>query len=168
MKKIDYFKITQITKKNGIVFPNISQKQYWENKYDILCCFTTESCENLQFLPFYSHPAWLLSEDMFAIAYEYQIGQTFKSCLFGEKSTKFQRIFYAFRPFQLECLHETTEKLPDGRLKNLVLDRQLIGPNKIFQPMNLLESYLIIDLEILEKLLSSGIYPIDWEPVACV
>lgn len=150
------------------VLPTVPQKEFWDNDYDVMTCQTLKDCRNLSFLPFYSRPAWLLSKEMYNIAHHYQLGQVFKPCLMGQKGTKHQRIYYAMQPLELDCLDETTEYASTRILKKMVLNTKKIGVNKLFHPRGILEPFLVADMEMLEKFLCAGIYPIAYEEVECV
>lgn len=165
---MNYFVIKQPENAMFIIAPNISQKEFWSTTNEIVFCLTENKCDRLMFLPLYTYPAWLLSESAYLIISRYQINQKFKPCILGEKGTHNQDMYYAFQSYELDCLHESSQFFPDKTIKKMILNTTKIGNHKIFQPQGILERYLVVDLEILEKLLCAGIYPIEWEKVDCV
>ncbi len=150
-----------------ISLPSINP-QYWESENNINLEFSAEAALSNQYSPIYIGNPTLINKAAFEIIQKYQVDQFFKYCILIEKTTEIQKTYFWFQPFKIDCLHEKTKRHPDQTIKHLVLDKNKIGHHKIFRPENTLEPYLIIDLEILEKLLCAGVYPIEWEQVECI
>ena len=109
-------------------------------------------------LPFMEHPAFIISKELKSLFDAYQEHSLFFP--FFTKDIEGEGLpYYVFRPFILDCLSEETAFLPNKGVKKLVLNREKIGFNKVFQVGGLLGRYLIVDLEILELMLYNGIYP---------
>jgi len=141
---------------------------YWGTRENKRIEVKTKKSLSGQYLPIYIGKQILINVDAYNVIRKYQMGQQFMYCAFLEQTTGIQRIYLWFNPFKLDCLHETTQRHPDRTIKKMVLDREKIGFHKVFLPEDIFEPYLIVDLEILEKLLCAGVYPIEWEEVECV
>lgn len=116
-------------------------------------------------LSFLQKPFWLVSQGIFNIFRQYQVGAKARLLIMKNKESQDFNTFYFYKPYQLNCLHQDTEFYPNNTLKRLVLSEKLISSNKIFSVNQILEKYLIIDLEIAELLYSSGIFDFKLEKV---
>ena len=168
---MDYYLLKQYDKMSDLIIPSISAtkvKTIWENKEISDFVFTNQNSKATNYLPFYNKPTWLVSQDTQNILDKYQIEQEFKTCLLGQVGTLIQEIFFCMKPYFLDCLDITTEFYHTGTLKHIVLNKSKIKYNKVFAIANILENYLVVDYEILEKLLCAGVYPIIYEKLECV
>jgi len=115
-------------------------------------------------LPFMERPVFVISKELKALFAAYQEGSEFYP--FFTKDIDGKGLpYYVFRPLVLDCLAEETEFLPNKEIKKIVLDQGKVGSHKVFQIGGVLGRYLIVDLEILELMLYSGIYPFLYTPV---
>lgn len=165
---MNYYILKQDDSSSNIIEPRVDQEEVWTSDKNVIFCFIENLNESSIFLEFYSRNVFLLSKAGYYIARDYQIGQSFKPYILGNFDTRRQVMYYCLKPCRIECLDDKTEFYSTGQLKKLVLNRELIGANKIFSTYGILENYLIVDFEILEKLLCAGIYPIQYQKVDCV
>lgn len=61
---------------------------------------------------------------------------------------------------ELDCVSPKTSFNPDGTLKELILDKDIIKYKKIFKISGIFESILIVNLDLAEKMLNSDLYGI--------
>lgn len=162
---MSYYILKSCTTPSNTIKPIYTTADIWSNIKEIKFDLKKQSGF---YLPFYHMNAWLFSAEAYHIIKNYQFGQQFKPYILGEYLPDKQKIYYCLKPFELDCLHNTTKKDSSNRLIHLVLDQTKIGHHKIFHPTNILEPYLIVEIEILEKLLCAGIYPFEWEEVVCI
>jgi len=143
---------------NASVLTNIESQQY-------VYCKSVEPQSMIGYvtLPFMTRPTFIISKELKELFSAYQEGSEFFPFFTKDVAGK-GLPYYVFRPLILDCLSDETEIIAGRSVKKLVLDQSKIGHNKIFQVGGLLERFLIVDLEILELMLYSGIHPFLFMP----
>lgn len=168
---MSYYLLKQCNQISDIILPGKGAGKVWEEDSSTVLHLSTNRKDQKRLLPFYSptfsRPVWFISRDAYVLLKKYQIGQTFRPCVLGNAMTMQQHIYYAFAPFELDCLSSSTLFSSSGEVKKLVLQEDKIGCHKVFTIAGILENLLVVDFEMLEKLLCAGVYPIEYSELAC-
>ena len=163
---MQYFRIQQDNRDSSHPkFADPSILTQIESQKHVYCkCIKQTSAIGNVTLPFMDRPVFILSKELKSIFSAYQEGSKFFP--FFTKDIDGKGLpYYVFRPLILSCLSKEAEFTSGNRdVKKLILDQCKIGSHKIFQVGGLKERYLIVDLEILELMLYSAIYPFLFTP----
>ncbi len=90
-------------------------------------------------------------------------------CYFAKQLEIKKSLLYWFLYLkQLDCLHETCVKNPNGSIGKLVLDRHKIMGQDIFRIQGILENKIIISLPVAESILRRRLYGIGFEKVEVI
>lgn len=83
----------------------------------------------------------------------------------GEKDNHESHLYWLpyFEP--MPCLHKSTEWYPDGSIKQMVLDQNLLPMEPIFRVGGILEYRVIVELSVAESILRRSPYGIELTPV---
>jgi len=163
---MEYFHIQQDHRVSGHPkFANPSILTHIESHQHVYCeSVKQQSTLGDVTLPFIDHPVFIISKELKSLFSEYQEGAGFFP--FFTKGIDGKGVpYYVFRPLILDCLSKEAA-LSSGKrdVKKLLLDRDKIGSHKVFQVGGILARYLIVDLEILEIMLYSGVQPFVFSP----
>lgn len=83
----------------------------------------------------------------------------------GEKDNQESHLYWLpyFEP--MKCLHKSTERYPDGSIKNIILDQDFIPETPLFRVGGILEHRIIVEISVAESILRRSPYGIDITPV---
>jgi hypothetical protein len=167
---MEYYRITQIDNWENVIRPEIlSISEIWEKSEAIfLPGISDTSDELLTFLPFYESNVFLISEPVKLIWERYQKGGRYRPCAFG--SVKQRRILpYSFMmPRILEGIHSDTRYYPNGDIKELYLDREVIGAHRVFGIRSIRHIWLIVSADVLEEMMRENLTGYHWTEVNVV
>ena len=114
-----------------------------------------------------SEPSFLICDELKKLFELYVPGLRAKMIqLFaGEKDSHESYLYWLpyFPP--VDCLHEDTERYPDGSVKNIVLDRSKIQKMTIFRVGGIPEYRIVVELSVAESILRRCPYGVDLVPV---
>lgn len=164
---MEYHRITQKRNVRDILRPGFpSATQIWSGENPIFIPGTVEKAgEEPVFLPFYEGTSFLVSAPVKDIWQEYQRGGRYRPCALG--SIEHKTVFpYSFvMPRMLDCLHPDTLYYKNGTIQKPVLDREVIGQNKVFGIGIMHSVMLFISDDVLEEMMRKDITGFNWETV---
>jgi hypothetical protein len=166
--QLEYFRIQQDHRVSGYPkFADPSILTHIEPHQHVYCeSVKQQSTLGNVTLPFMDRPVFIISKELKSLFSAYQEGAEFFP--FFTKDVDGKGLpYYVFHPLILNCLSEEAEYLSGKRdVKKLLLDRNKIRSNKVFQVGGIITRYLIVDLEILELMLYNGIFPFLFMPAS--
>lgn len=114
-----------------------------------------------------AHPSFLICDDLKSLLqlYNPQLQAKAIQLFAGEMESKENYLYWLPYIETVGCLHDSTEKYPNGMLKQLVLDNKLLPHASIFRPDGLLEDIVVISLPLAESILRRCFYGIHLDPV---
>ena len=65
----------------------------------------------------------------------------------------------------MNCLHKSTERYPDGSVKQIVLDNAALPREPIFRIGGMREYRIVVELSVAESILRRSPYGVDLTPV---
>lgn len=164
---MNYFQIKQDQRSLNPIIPQVPDPaDIW--KSDKPAFFRVKDQEvsaDLDFLPFIERPIYIISDSMKHVLDMYQSKMLFKPCAIGSIRQRRIEVYWLMQPRILDCLDASSVFHPDGTMKEMVLSRNKIGFNKVFQVDHVRGQYLIVDTEVLERLLREGVHALQWIPI---
>jgi len=109
--------------------------------------------EKIHFLPFIERPMFMVTEKTRGVFDIYQANIEYKPFGLGDLNARSLMVYFFMRPPKNDCLSDKTEFYSNRDAKNLVLDANKIGYDKVFQINELRANYLIVALDVVEALL---------------
>lgn len=139
----------------------------WFDKLDraIVTYFSAEAHEEIPSV--LTDPFFLVSDELkhlFAL-YIPNLQAKMIQLFAGEKDSResYQYWIPYFPP--VDCLHRSTERYPDGTVKQIMLDRTLLPPEPIFRIGGMREYRVVVELSVAESILRRSPYGVDLTPV---
>lgn len=68
---------------------------------------------------------------------------------------------------QIDCLHETSEFYPDKTVKRLILDKEKVKGQEIFQIAGVDRMDVIVSLNIAESVLRRNVFGVQFQEICC-
>lgn len=164
---MNYFQIKQDPRSLNPILPQVPDSvDIWKSdKPAFFQVKDLEGATELDFLPFIEKPIYVISDPMKNVLDMYQSKMLFKPCAIGSIKQRRIEIYWLMQPRIIDCLDASSVFHPDGTMKEMVLNRDKIGFNKVFQVDYVRGRYLIVDTEVLERLLREGVHALQWIPV---
>lgn len=164
---MDYFQIKQDDRSNNAIIPQVPDPVgIWKSdKPAFFRAVAKDAKAHLDFLPLIEKPLLIVSDAVKGIFEMYQSKMLFKPCAIGSIERQRIEVYWLSQPRVIDCLDESTAYYPDGTLKEIILNKDKVGFNKIFKIDCLRGDYLIVDTEVLERLYREGIHSFNILPV---
>ncbi|MBE5988918.1 MAG: hypothetical protein E7250_14440 [Paenibacillaceae bacterium] len=164
---MEYYRITQKDDWWNVIKPEVpSVTEIWgKSEPFFLSGMSKEPDDYLMFLPFYDGDTFLISDPVKYIWKRYQKGGRYRPCAFGSVKQR-QILPYCFMmPRILEAIHSDTEYFKNGDIRELVLNKKIIGANRVFGVRSLRRIRLIISADVLEEMIRENITGYNWSKV---
>jgi hypothetical protein len=164
---MEYYRITQKDDWWNVIKPQVPPvSEIWASSEPFFLPGVSKESDDYQvFLPFYNGDVFLISDPVKYIWKKFQKGGRYRPCAFG--SEKQRRILpYCFMiPRILDGIHSDTEYYKNGDIKELVLNKKIIGANRVFGISSLRRIRLIVSSDVLEEMLRENITGFNWSKV---
>ncbi len=154
---MDYFLIKQYeeSKYNAeIKFDFLKRKEIWKEEEPLF--FSQNNTEEKIYLPFMDCGICVVSKEVKKILYAYQKGIQSRPIIIADNNMKKSDIFYAIKVREIDCLGNSTI-YKNKEIQKIYLDSNKIGYEKVFQIKGITDRHIIVDLEVMEKLLRENI-----------
>ncbi|WP_143320485.1 hypothetical protein [Clostridium sp. HBUAS56010] len=164
---MDYYRITQKDNWLNVIKPRFPHPtDLWgRTEPFFLPGISEDSKEPSVFLPIYMSDSFLVSDHVKVIWKKYQKGGRYHPCAFGNVEQR--RIFpYCFvMPRILDGVHPDTTYHKNGDIKELYLDKKIIGANRVFGIQTIRRIWLIVSDDVLEVMIRENITGFNWSKI---
>ena len=154
---MDYFLIKQYeeSKYNAeIKFDFLKRKEIWREEEPLF--FSQNNTEEKIYLPFMDCGICVVSKEVKKILDAYQNGIKSRPIILADNNMKKSDIFYAVKIKEIDCLGNSTI-YKNKTVQKIYLDSTKIGYEKVFQIKGISDRHIVVDLEVMEKLLRENI-----------
>lgn len=142
-----------------------SQQAFDLLEHAIVAYFSGEARQ--EFCAVMKEPSFLISDELKKLLCKYDPEFQAKAIqLFAGEQDCHENYLYWLPYFEpVACVHSNTEKYPNGMLKKLVLQKELLPPLPFFCVDGILEYQVIVSLQVAESILRRCPYGISLDPV---
>lgn len=158
---MSYFLIKQYSSTHNAIDVNVSfleRKRIWNEEKPLFV--PIENGKEKIYLPFMDCGVCVISEKVKKIFETYQNGIVTRPIVLANMQSKTTEIFYCIKTKELDCLGGNTV-YGNGTVEEICLDTKKIGYEKVFQIKNIPYRHIVVDLEVLEKLMRENIIGYD-------
>lgn len=113
-------------------------------------------------------PIFLVSNNVAEVFKNYFDAAGLRAALLIDAKNKQHHLYWLPLMNKIDCLHETTVFYKDDSVKTLILSREKVQGHKIFRVGGIMETMVIVHLEIAESLLRRNCTGVSIKPIACV
>lgn len=156
---MNYYLISQDNRGTQIVLPMLdNQSEIWDSNKPLFVPGQVKNENQYSyFLPFIETPLFMVSDRMKKILEIYQNKTLYRPCALGLVKSKKVQVYWFIRPKTITCLTDEIQSQVLYSEDDIVLEKEKIKYNKVFQIDTFSGTYFVIDEEVLEHLLRSGI-----------
>jgi len=139
------------------------ERQYFD-KSAAFCYIKEKPCND--YGDYLEKPLPLVSDKLKMLLEEREKCNFFKTVALYDSKRMHQEVYSLLMPLKFSCLSTQTEFNKDGSVKKLVLEQSKLGCCKVFRVSGIVEELVIINLDLVEKILHQGFFGLKFEPVA--
>ncbi len=114
-------------------------------------------------------PTYMVSDTVRRVVHMYDEKISFKSIKVFPTMQKdimeASRTYWIYDCIMEDCLHSDTIVLPNGEIKEVILDKAKVKGRDIFRPKGTLDNKLIISLPVAESILRRNVYGITLQKI---
>lgn len=114
--------------------------------------YIKEKSEN-EYIDFIERPVPLISDKLKQLFDNYQKDMAYRPVVLADVKHMKQDLYWLIVPKRIDCLSEKSEFNIDETLKRLVIDEGKVGKNRIFSIYGIIESLILINLDVVESIL---------------
>jgi hypothetical protein len=157
---MDFFLVTQdnriINRIEPIGITKDMFKEALSEDDEPMLFYLKEKSQN-DYVDLIERPVFLVSDRCKKVLKMYSKQTIFAPVVLGETQQSFQEVYWYVRPPKIDCLSEQAEFNKNGTLKRLVINPGRVAGHRVFQIDQIMESFIVIDLVVLESLLRRGL-----------
>lgn len=152
----------------GYYKPNITREEFANIPKAMVSYYDYKA--ELEFPDYIASPVPLFSTKLRNVLQIYDEEILYKPIRFfaNQLEVKKSLLYWFLYLRQLDCLHETCEKNPNGSIREVILDRHKIMEQDIFRIQGILENKVIVSLPAAESILRRKLYGIGFEKVKVI
>lgn len=154
---MDYFLMKQyeeIKYNAEIKFDFLKRKEIWREEEPLF--FSQNNTEEKIYLPFMDCGICVVSKEVKKIFDAYQKGIQSRPIIIADNNMKKSDIFYAVKVREIDCLGNSTI-YKNKTVQKIYLDSTKVVYQKVFQIKGISDRHIVVDLEVMEKLLRENI-----------
>lgn len=165
-----YFRIKQWKRFGDFYYPKFEyyENVFWKNEIAYYKSFDNKKICHDGFLPFIERPTFIIKSEIKYIFELFQPKSRFYNISYGNAELSIVENAFIFKPISIDCLDESSKFLKNGMIKEIILNESKISSQSVFKINNIIENILIVNLLVLELILSSNIFLIEFEELKTV
>ncbi|TQR41803.1 hypothetical protein [Paenibacillus popilliae] len=126
------------------------------SKRDGIVHIDVKSSSRNEYVDYIESPVPIVSTRLQQLLLLYDANLFFKPVALLDQANQRQEMYWLLIPDRIDCLSEASKLHPNKTLKHLVIDIAKIGSSKFFQVDGLLETVIVIRLDVAESMLRRG------------
>lgn len=162
----EYFRVWQDKELRNQIKPLEMQNRKWESGTPVFIRGHVENPEKyIYFSPIIEDRILLISDAVKRIWEDYQTGWNYYPCALGIVEQRKVQVYWIVETDTADVFSDSTEYYKDGTLKNMILSEKKIEKQKLFSVCVQKKRYLIIEKDILERMLQEHICGFRFEKI---
>lgn len=114
-----------------------------------------------------AYPTYMVSDEIRRVLHMYDENISFKGVQVFPNRPKYikeaSKVYWVYDCVMENCLHKDSVRLPNGELKELILDKRKLRGRDIFRVQGTLDNKLVISLAVAESILRRNLYGVGLE-----